>query len=180
MEDGSSRLSEPAVEVELPLPAVAVVKVRGEHDVSTKPQLEAALDAASAQPHILIDLSECSFMDSSVVTAVMQASERLAEKRVRLGLLIPPEAALARRVSNLTKLETIVPIHESRGAALADLWNGEHATRVRDRRDRFGDAETYSAECSCGWSGGVHGDARVARRESARHLEEQRDTRREG
>src|SRR6185295_18889322 len=51
------------VEVEHPAPGLAVVNVTGEHDVSTAPELTQALDEAAAYSNVLVDLSECSFMD---------------------------------------------------------------------------------------------------------------------
>ena len=49
-----------------------------------------------------------------------------------------------------------------------------HSIRVRDLRMRFGDPESYAAECSCGWRGAerIAGNpARVARRDGTEHLE---------
>jgi hypothetical protein len=48
-----------------------------------------------------------------------------------------------------------------------------HYIRVRDLRARFGDAEVYAAECSCGWIGEPHSDitaARTARRDGINHM----------
>ena len=49
-----------------------------------------------------------------------------------------------------------------------------HEIRVRDLRGRFGDPETYVAECACGWIGeprsGLIPD-RVARRDGVAHVQ---------
>ena len=53
----------------------------------------------------------------------------------------------------------------------------EHTIRIRDLRARFGDPETYAAECSCGWKGAPHGGpsaGRNARQEGLRHYDAQR------
>ena len=76
----------------------------------------------------------------------------------------------------MTVLNAILRIHESRDAALASLRTDGHAIVVRDIRARFGDVESYVAECSCGWSGQTHTGwrtaAREARRDGARHVDE--------
>jgi hypothetical protein len=54
----------------------------------------------------------------------------------------------------------------------------EHSIRVRDLRLRFGDTESYAAECSCGWRGPTHTGwqtaAREARRDGAVHVDKHR------
>jgi hypothetical protein len=48
-----------------------------------------------------------------------------------------------------------------------------HVIRVRDLRERFGDAEVYAAECSCGWRSEPHSDInaeRTARRDGTNHI----------
>ena len=123
--DKSERTPPPergTVEVEIhPQPGVAVVAVRGEHDLRTKAELAEALERASAHPHVLVDLSECSFMDSSVIGALFVASKRLEERDGRLELVIPPEAHMLQRVANIAGLAGSLPIHETRSAALASI-----------------------------------------------------------
>jgi anti-anti-sigma factor len=105
------------VEVELhPQPGVAVVAVRGEHDLRTKAELAEALERASAHPHVLVDLSECSFMDSLVIGALVVASKRLEERDGRLEVVIAPEAHTVHRLAELTRLATFLPIHAARSA----------------------------------------------------------------
>ena len=94
----------------------------------------------------------------------------------RLELIIPPHASAVRRIADVTVLSAILPIHDSRDAALASLRTGGHAIVVKDLRARFGDVESYVAECSCGWTGQTHTgwrtSAREARRDGAMHVDE--------
>ena len=110
-----------AVEVDYPEPGIAFVKLRGEHDLATKEPLTAALGAAAAHPHVLVDLSECTFMDSSVVAALIGTHRELGERGGRLGLVIPPTARAIQRVAAVTGLAEVFPIHETPTAALASL-----------------------------------------------------------
>jgi anti-anti-sigma factor len=114
----------PAIAFEVPQTGTAIVKLRGELDVSNKPCLTRALAGASEQATVLVDLSECTFADSSVVTALVTASAELRERGGRLEVVIPPAAHAVRRLAQLARLADIVPVHESRGAACASLHPG--------------------------------------------------------
>lgn len=51
----------------------------------------------------------------------------------------------------------------------------EHVIRLRDLRERFGDADAAGAECSCGWQGTAYRGRLAwseARREGARHSDD--------
>jgi anti-anti-sigma factor len=168
----------PAVEVEFRPPGIAFVKLHGEHDLSSQQCLTEALAAASAKRDVLVDLSECTFMDSSVIAALFRARQKLTERGGRLELVIPESASTIRRVADVTLLAAILPIHETRQAAITRIHTGAHSIRIRDLRLRFGDSETYAAECSCGWTGDSRTRwqtaAREARRDGAVHVEEHR------
>jgi anti-anti-sigma factor len=166
----------PAVEVDLSLPGVAFVTLHGEHDLSSKQHISQAVAQAGARRDVFVDLSECTFMDSTVIASFFRARTQLELRNRRLELIIPPTAIAVRRVAEVTVLNAILRIHESRDAALASLRTGGHAIVVKDIRARFGDVESYVAECSCGWRGQTHTGwrtaAREARRDGAMHVDE--------
>jgi anti-sigma B factor antagonist len=168
----------PAVEVGFRPPGIAWVTLHGEHDLSSQECLSEALAAASAKRDVLIDLSDCTFMDSSVVAALFRASQKLSERGGRLELVIPESATTMKRVADLTQLAAILPVHETRHAAIARIYAGDHSIRIRDLRLKFGDTESYAAECSCGWTGESRTRwqtaAREARRDGAMHIDEHR------
>ena len=167
-----------AVKVDFSVPGVSFVKLLGEHDLSSAQRLSEAMTKASARRDVFVDLSECTFMDSSVIAAFFLARTKLELRDGTLELVIPPEASGIRRAAEVTALSAILRIHDSRSAALASLRAGEHSIRVRDLRVRFGDTESYAAGCSCGWEGktrtGWQTAAREARRDGAVHLDEHR------
>ena len=123
-----------AVDVEFAEPGLAIVSLRGEHDLSTRRRLVEALPEASAQPNVLVDLCECTFMDSSVIAAMFVARKKLGERDGRLELVIPPEAGTVQRVASITSLAAILPIHATRDAGLASLRSVEHFRHVKDLR----------------------------------------------
>ena len=143
----------PAVEVAIIQPGVARVGLRGEHDLTTRPRLSEALAEASDQPNVFVDLTECTFMDSSVIAVLFQAGRELGQIGGRLELVIPPGPGEVRRVAELTALASVLPVRETAAETLASFAPREHTIQVRDLRSRFGDDETRAAECTCGWRG---------------------------
>jgi anti-anti-sigma factor len=67
----------------------AVVRIRGEIDIATAPEIQALLDRATRgdRPHVLVDLTAVDFMDCSglrlLVRAERRAGERSGDLRVR-------------------------------------------------------------------------------------------------
>ena len=102
-------------------PGIAVVKLRGEHDLSGKQRLADSLAMAGGKRDVLVDLSECTFMDSSVIGVLSLACDRVIGRGGWLRLVIPPEATTVRRTSTLTGLAGMLPTFESTSAALAGV-----------------------------------------------------------
>jgi anti-anti-sigma factor len=103
---------------------VRVVAVRGELDLGTAPELEGPLEEAiGAREPLLIDLSECEFIDSTGIAMIVRAWQQLAngdgdgDGRV----VICSANEQVRRVLEITGLELSIPVHETRDAALAAL-----------------------------------------------------------
>jgi anti-anti-sigma factor len=113
-----------AVTLERHSPSVAIVTLRGEHDLATRAEINATLARVGQEADVLVDLSECTFIDSSAIGALVAAFQVLAEQDRRLELAIPPEAAAIRRVAQVAGLATFLTIHETRSAGLAGLSPG--------------------------------------------------------
>jgi anti-anti-sigma factor len=89
---------------------VVRVCVIGEIDLSTAPQLEAALvRELDGAPDLLLDLSEVSFLDSSGLHAIVSAARTA---RANGGMLVvdSPLPAQARRVIEITGLEELLHV----------------------------------------------------------------------
>lgn len=113
------------VEVEHPAPGLALVSVIGEHDLSTRPELTRALDEAAAHSNVLVDLSECSFMDSSVIQVLLDTAQTLEARGEQLALVIPPDQGVVARVAHMTRLSEIVLIYPSHGTGLEGMQRGD-------------------------------------------------------
>jgi anti-sigma B factor antagonist len=105
---------------------VHVVAVRGELDLGSAPDLEPALEEAVAAggASVLIDLSECEFIDSTGIALIVRAWQQIdrgAEGEGEGRLVICSENRQVRRVLEITGLEHSMSIHENREQALAAL-----------------------------------------------------------
>jgi anti-anti-sigma factor len=156
---------------------VAIVTLRGDHDARCKQALRDAMEGTANQLNVIVDLTECTFLDSSVVGTLMAAGRGLEARGGTLSLVIPPKAASLQRTAKLSGLAEALPLHASRGAAIASVRHNEHVIHIRDLRLRFGDPEVRAAECSCGWTGESHTGRtaeRSARREATLHVDQER------
>jgi anti-anti-sigma factor len=67
---------------------VAVVELYGEHDLATREAVRVAL--ASLRGDVLVDLSECTFIGSTVIGTIVKAARARASEGYRLELVLPP------------------------------------------------------------------------------------------
>jgi anti-sigma B factor antagonist len=101
---------------------VLVVNVAGELDVATVPELERVLGevAESDSRSLIVDLSDCSFIDSSGLGALVSARERtLRAEGGSFGVCCPD--AQVRRLLEITGLDTAMGVVASREEALEAL-----------------------------------------------------------
>jgi len=166
-----------SIEVAFHRLGVGIVTVRGAHDSANRQVLIDALAGAEPQLNVLVDLSECTSIDPSVIAALASTAAELEARGGGLALIIPPKAVAVQRAAKLAGLADMLPIHGTRSAAIASVRHNEHVINIRDLRERFGDPELCSPECSCGWTGGSHTGRtaeRSARREATLHIDEAR------
>jgi len=102
-------------------PGLAVVSMHGEHDLSTVPKLRPTFEQATAHSNVLVDLSDCAFIDSTVIGLLIRAAMTVQARDEQFVLVIPPEQAQVARVAETAGLTEIFPIHLSRDVALANL-----------------------------------------------------------
>ncbi|HET7589734.1 MAG TPA: STAS domain-containing protein [Solirubrobacterales bacterium] len=99
------------------------ISVRGELDLSTAPELEGPLNEAleNDEGSLLIDLSQCEFIDSTGIALIVRAWQRLDSGDNGRGLAICSQNDQVRRVLEITGLELSIPVHTSRDEALAAI-----------------------------------------------------------
>jgi len=107
---------------------IRVIAVRGELDLSTAPELEGPLEEAIAagDASVLVDLSECEFIDSTGIALIVRAWQQLDRTAGGEGtgrVVLCSYNDQVRRVLEITGLELSIPIHGTRDEALAALRN---------------------------------------------------------
>lgn len=95
-----------------PLPSGGtVVGVTGELDLSTVSRLEEEIAAALSAGRVLVDLSECTFLDSSALRVLAVAHRSAAEADVQFALVAP--APGIRRVLEIASMDRAIAVHDS-------------------------------------------------------------------
>jgi anti-sigma B factor antagonist len=110
-----------SVEVETCAPGAIVVTLRGEHDLNTRGAFSDALESAGGEADVLVDLSACSFIDSTMIGALVLAFQTRSERGHRIELTIPAAAHAIQRVAKVAGLTTFMTIHETREEGLASI-----------------------------------------------------------
>jgi anti-sigma B factor antagonist len=97
------------------------ISVFGELDQATAPELRETLTASmnDSQAPVLVDLSDCDFIDSTGLSLLVEAKRRLAEQRRRFGVCCPD--ADVRRLLELTGIDEAVGLFDTRDDAVAAL-----------------------------------------------------------
>lgn len=104
------------VQTEMVPGGAVVLRVSGELDLATVPRLEEVLATVSADPTV-IDLSECTFLDSSGVRVLASAGRKLSEAGRRFAVVASNPSLL--RVLEITGVDTMLAVHHSTESALA-------------------------------------------------------------
>jgi anti-sigma B factor antagonist len=116
------------VEFRQETPGIACVHVHGEHDLSTVPALAEAFEQAAAHANALVDLSECTFIDSSVIAVLLRAAQAATARGAMFVVVIPPEQERVTRVADLTGLVELLDVRASREAALRSIEHSVEAS----------------------------------------------------
>jgi anti-anti-sigma factor len=109
------------VKVELTTPDTAVVTLVGEHDLNSRVALRATLMSAAEGRDLLVDLGQCTFADSAIVSLLLGTERTLAGRDRRCDLIIPSDSGYVTRLFEITGISDLFRVHESREAALASL-----------------------------------------------------------
>jgi anti-sigma B factor antagonist len=125
--DGSGPPPGP-VTIEVVSARAAVVTLEGDHDVASRNALADAFRVAGTGRDLLVDLTECTFIDSTIIKLLLQTMRQMEEQDARLELVIDsdPRGHVA-RVFELMGIGDVIPTHVSRSAGIRSLADGEGA-----------------------------------------------------
>jgi anti-anti-sigma factor len=105
--------------------SVSCVAVSGEIDIVKVHALRKQLTGAVRNEDLglVIDLSEASYLDSVGVSLLFELAERLAERQLRMAVVLP-EGGLVTRVLRIVNLGSVAEIHPTADEAIGAISRG--------------------------------------------------------
>jgi anti-anti-sigma factor len=86
----------------------ALVTLRGEHDLATTEQLREALRPLLGD--VLVDLTECTFVDSTTIGSLIAAAQDLGREGHELALVVPPANEHIARTLEIVRIGDLVRV----------------------------------------------------------------------
>ena len=121
MSDGAGMLESTSFRIDVEQrPDVVVVAVAGDVDLHTAPVLRDRLADLAGEyvPHVVLDLSETTFLDSMALGVMLGAKKRIDASRGRLDLVVStPEI---QRIFEITLLDRVFDLYETQADAVRD------------------------------------------------------------
>jgi anti-sigma B factor antagonist len=117
------------IDVERVDDSLAVVSVAGEHDLSSAPELREQLETLlAAGTAMVVDLTEATFVDSSVLAALIEASRNGDGSGVGFSVVLPPDAASGVvKVIEVTGIANVLAVRTTRDDAIEVARSGAQA-----------------------------------------------------
>jgi anti-anti-sigma factor len=117
---GSPVNSDPTIATRSTHSDAVVVVLGGEHDLASADELEQTLDRClDVYPHLIVDISHASYIDSSTIGVLLRAKRRAEEERQRFNLVIGT-APIVERILEITgvlpTLHTVATVEQALGA----------------------------------------------------------------
>lgn len=94
--------------------SVTHVHVSGEIDLANVDDVRHAITTAlSDDPaRVVLDLRDTTYLDSAAIAMLFRLAQRLGHRRQQLSLVVPKEAPI-RAVLDLTRIDTVIPLHDT-------------------------------------------------------------------
>jgi anti-anti-sigma factor len=91
---------------------VAIVDVCGEHDLATSSDIAEALRTLFGS--VLVDFSQCSFIDSTVLSVLIEDLRARSREGQRLDLVVPASNASITRTLEVSGVRAMLSVYEAR------------------------------------------------------------------
>jgi anti-anti-sigma regulatory factor len=89
----------------------------GEHDLSTKARLVEQFERARMASIVIVDLTACTFIDSTIIAAIL--AQRLARPRQRVEIVLPPAGSEPHRALHIGAMPELIATYPTLERALA-------------------------------------------------------------
>lgn len=93
-----------------------VVSVDGELDMATTPEFEGVVDGVDAGSRLVIDLSDCTFLDSSAVRVLVSVARDAEQTGGTVAIVAHNPGIL--RVLEIAAVDTMLPVHDTLDSAI--------------------------------------------------------------
>jgi stage II sporulation protein AA (anti-sigma F factor antagonist) len=113
------------IAIEIHSPTIFTVTLTGEHDVLSREAVSLALTVGRVYRFVLVDLTACTFLDSTMINALLAAAKGHAEQGGALELVVPTEANPVRRTLEIANVQMTLPFHETLATGLEDFTRRE-------------------------------------------------------
>jgi anti-anti-sigma factor len=102
--------------------SVGVVRLAGEVDIVQAHALRARLMGAVGNQDLglVVDLTGATYVDSVGVSLLFELADRLAERQLRMAVVLP-DSGLVKRVVKIVNLESVAEIHPTVEEALDSI-----------------------------------------------------------
>ncbi|MDP9260122.1 MAG: STAS domain-containing protein [Actinomycetota bacterium] len=108
--------------VEIVSATAAVVTLGGDHDVSSLEAIEDAFGVAGAGRDLLVDLTTCTFIDSTIIKLLLRTMRVLEATGARFELVIDPSpSGHVARVAALMGIAEVISTHDTRSDGIRSL-----------------------------------------------------------
>ena len=117
--DEQSRADAARIDLSALADDAVLVTLTGEHDLSTREPLLEALAEARRQSILIIDLTPCTFADSTIIGALAGACEAAdSSGSQRVAIVLPNQGGIVDRAFVLLSLREVLVIYETVEEAL--------------------------------------------------------------
>jgi len=99
----------PLVVIRETLPTAEILHVFGDADIATAPELEASINEVESRVPLIVDLSECRFIDTTAISVLIRAFKRLGDS---FRIVVAPHSHVE-RVLKITHLPAIISVTDS-------------------------------------------------------------------
>ncbi|MEZ5102432.1 MAG: STAS domain-containing protein [Thermoleophilia bacterium] len=125
----ASTATAPEIRIDRSRPGLAVLELVGEHDLSTAPELRSELrDAALERRAVVVALSPTTFLDSSILGAIVGALRRSRETGLGFAFLLPEGSTPSvHKTLELTGLLSVFPVFGDADDAARAALSGVNA-----------------------------------------------------
>ena len=122
-----------SIEIEIHTRESCIVTLRGEHAAASREGVTLALALARDYTRVIVDLTPCTSIDATVLTALLASAGRMQAARGALEVVAPRRAYAMRRALWLAGVLPRVRTHTTRSEAIAAITAAEERLRPRNR-----------------------------------------------